>query len=77
MPIRFEVDAGARRVHVTVTGIVTLRDVLDTVNGVLAVPEFGPHFRVLSDHRGVERPVAVRDVEDMLDEARAWLDAGE
>lgn len=71
MPITFRVDAEARRVYVAVDGTFTLRDIIDTLQSVLALPEFGPEFQVLSDHRGVERPVTVEQVEDMLAFMRA------
>ena len=66
MPIRLTQDAEKRRVHFAVTGSFTLHDILDAVKSVLELPEFGPHFQVLSDHRGVERPATVQDVEDMV-----------
>lgn len=71
MPIGFTFDAEKRRVHFAVTGTFTLHDILEGVKGVLAMPEFGPHFQVLSDHRGVERPATVQDVEDMIAFMRA------
>lgn len=74
MPITFAVDGEKRRVHVTVTGTFSLHDIIDTLKGVLAMPEFGPEFQVLSDHRGVERPASVQDVEDMLAFMRASRD---
>ena len=66
MPITHTVDLEERRVHVAVTGSFTLHDILEMLRAVLAVPEFGPGFQVLSDHRGIEHPATVRDVEDML-----------
>ena len=71
MPITFELDAASRRVNFTITGEVALREVLDTVRAVLEIPEFGPGFQVLSDHSGVERPITVPEVEDMLAYMRA------
>jgi hypothetical protein len=71
MPINCELDAPRRRVHCTVAGTFTLHDILDTLRSVLAMPEFGPGFQVLSDHRGVERTATVQDVEDMLAFMRA------
>ena len=71
MSINFTLDAENRRVHYTVTGWFTLHDILDSLKALLEMPEFGPHFRVLSDHRGVERPATVHDVEDMLAFMRA------
>lgn len=71
MPITFSPDPERKRVHVTVTGTFTLHDILETLRGVLALPEFGPGFQVLSDHRGVERTATVQDVEDMLAFMRA------
>ena len=67
MAIAFTLDAEKRRVGFAVTGTFTLHDIIDSVRSVLELPEFGPHFQVLSDHRGVERPATVRDVEYMLD----------
>ena len=52
MPIEFSLDAEKRRVHSTVTGTFTLHDILEGLKSVLEMPEFGPHFQVLSDHRG-------------------------
>lgn len=66
MPINFTLVPEKRRVHFTVTGTFTLHDILGALDAVLKVPEFGPDFQVLSDHRGVERPATVQDVEDML-----------
>lgn len=66
MPITYTLDAEKRRVHFTISGTFTLHDILDSLKSVLAMPEFGPDFQVLSDHRGVERPATVQDVEDML-----------
>lgn len=71
MPISFTLDAENRRVYYIVTGTFTLHDILDSVKALLEMPEFGPHFQVLSDHRGVERTATVRDVEDMLSFMRA------
>lgn len=71
MSISFTLDAEKRRVHFIITGTFTLHDILDAVKSVLEMPEFGPGFQVLSDHRGVERPVSVQDVEDMLAFMRA------
>jgi hypothetical protein len=71
MPITFSLDAEKRRVHSTVSGTFTLHDILDGLKFVLEMPEFGPHFQVLSDHRGVERPATVQDVQDMLAFMRA------
>lgn len=71
MPITFTFDGEKRRVCFDVTGTFTLHDILDAVKGVLAMPEFGPDFQVLSDHRGVERPATVQNVEDMLAFMRA------
>lgn len=71
MPIAFRLDAEKRRVICTVDGTFTIHDIIDTLDGVLALPEFGPHFQVLSDHRGVERPATVQDVEDMVAYLRA------
>jgi hypothetical protein len=71
MSITFRLDAEKRRVHSTVTGTFTLHDILDALKSVLAMPEFGPDFQVLSDHRGVERPATVQDVEHMLAFMRA------
>jgi hypothetical protein len=71
MPISFTLDAQKRRVHFIVTGTFTLHDIIDNLKSVLAMPEFGPGFQVLSDHRGVERPASVQDVEDMLAFMRA------
>jgi hypothetical protein len=67
MAIAFMLDAQKRRVRVTVTGTFTLHDIIGAVRSVLELPEFGPHFQVLSDHRGVERPATVQDIEYMLD----------
>jgi hypothetical protein len=71
MPISFTLDAEKRRVHFIVTGTFTLHDIIDAVKATLALPEFGPEFQVLSDHRGVERPASVQDVEDMIAFMRA------
>jgi hypothetical protein len=71
MPINFSLEPGKRRVRFTVTGTFTLDDIIGALKSVLAMPEFGPHFQVLSDHRGIERPVTVQDVEDMLAFMRA------
>ncbi|HEU0298965.1 MAG TPA: STAS/SEC14 domain-containing protein [Longimicrobium sp.] len=71
MPITFSFDAERRRVHSTVEGTVTLHEMIEALKSVLAMPEFGPDFQVLSDHRGVERPATVQDVEDMLAFMRA------
>lgn len=66
MPINFIWTPGTRRVSFTVGGTFTLHDILDALRSVLEIPEFGPGFEVLSDHRGVERPATVANVEDML-----------
>ena len=66
MAISFTLDAEKRRVRFTVAGTFTLHDIIDSVRSVLDLPEFGPHFQVMSDHRGVERPATVQDVEDMV-----------
>lgn len=71
MPINFSLEPGKRRVRFTVTGTFTLDDIIGALKSVLAMPEFGPHFQVLSDHRGIERSVTVQDVEDMLAFMRA------
>jgi hypothetical protein len=71
MPISFTLDAEKRRVHFIIEGTFTLQDIIDNLTSVLAMPEFGPGFQVLSDHRGVERPATVQDVEDMLSFMRA------
>jgi hypothetical protein len=71
MPISFTLDAEKRRVHFIVTGTFTLHDIIDAVKSVLELPEFGPEFQILSDHRGVERPASVQDVEDMIAFMRA------
>ncbi len=71
MAIDFTVDAEKRRVHFIVAGTFTLHDILEAVRSVLALPEFGPGYQVLSDHRGVERAATVADVEDMLAFMRA------
>ena len=71
MPISFTLNPEKRRVNFEVTGTFTLHDIIDAVKSVLALPEFGPEFQVLSDHRGVERPASVQDVEDMLAFMRA------
>jgi hypothetical protein len=72
MAINFTLDEEKRRVHFIVEGTFTLHDILNAIRSVLALPEFGPDFQVLSDHRGVERPATVQDVEDMLAFMRAW-----
>lgn len=69
MPISFTLEPEKRRVRFTVSGTFTLDDIIDALESVLELPEFGPDFQVLSDHRGIERPATVRDVEDML----AWM----
>jgi hypothetical protein len=69
MPINFTLDSEKKRVNFTVEGTFTLDDIIANLKSVVAMPEFGPGFRVLSDHRGIERPATVRDVEDML----AWM----
>ena len=69
MPIDFTLDPAERRVRFTVTGTFTLDDIIGALKSVVAIPEFGPGFRVLSDHRGIERPATVQDVEHML----AWM----
>jgi hypothetical protein len=66
MPINFTFDPDKRRVHFTVAGTFTLHDILGALESVLEIPGFGPGLAVLSDHRGIERPASVRDVEDML-----------
>jgi hypothetical protein len=71
MSISFTLDVENRRVHFIITGSLTLHDILDSLKALLEMPEFGPHFQVLSDHRGVERPASVQDVEDMLAFMRA------
>jgi hypothetical protein len=71
MPISFTLDADKRRVNFAITGTFALHDIIDSLKSILDLPEFGPHFQVLSDHRGVERPATVRDVEDMLAFMRA------
>jgi hypothetical protein len=71
MPIEHRLDAEKQRVYFTVTGLFTLHEIIESLNAVLALPEFGPGFQVLSDHRGVERPATVQDVEDMLAYMRA------
>jgi hypothetical protein len=71
MSIDFTLDAENRRVHFIITGSFTLHDILDSLKALLQMPEFGPRFQVLSDHRGVERPATVQDVEDMLAFMRA------
>lgn len=71
MSISFTLDAEKRRVHFTVAGTFTLHDILEALRSVLEMPEFGPNFQVLSDHRGVERPATVQDVEDMVAFMRA------
>jgi hypothetical protein len=71
MPISFTLDAEKRRVHFIIEGTFTLQDIIGNLTSVLALPEFGPGFQVLSDHRGVERPATVHDVEDMLAFMRA------
>jgi hypothetical protein len=69
MPIDFTLDPDKKRVNFTIAGTFTLDDIIGALKSVVAMPEFGPGFQVLSDHRGVERPATVRDVEDML----AWM----
>jgi hypothetical protein len=69
MPINFTLDAGKRRVNFTVAGAFTLDEIIGALKSVEALPEFGPHFQVLSDHRGIERPATVQQVEDMI----AWM----
>lgn len=69
MPIDFTADPERRRVSFTVSGTFTLDDIIDALKSVLELPEFGPDFQVLSDHRGIERPATVQEVEDML----AWM----
>jgi hypothetical protein len=69
MPISFILEPERRRVRFTVSGTFTLDDIIHALKSVLELPEFGPDFQVLSDHRGIERPATVRDVEDML----AWM----
>lgn len=71
MPISFTLNPEKRRVNFEVTGTFTLHDIIETIRSVLALPEFGPEFQVLSDHRGVERPATPQDVEDMLAFMRA------
>ncbi len=69
MPLSFTCDPHERRVRVIVEGTFTLDDIVGMLRSVVAIPEFGPGFRVLSDHRGVERPATVQDVEGIL----AWM----
>lgn len=69
MPISFILEPEKRRVRFTVSGTFTLDDIIDALKSVLELPEFGPDFQVLSDHRGIERPATVQDVENML----AWM----
>lgn len=71
MSIAFTLDAEKRRVHFIIEGTFTLQDIIDNLQSVLAMPEFGPGFQVLSDHRGVQRPVTVPEVEDMMAFMRA------
>lgn len=69
MPISFTLEPEKRRVRFTVSGTFTLDDIIAALTSVLDLPEFGPDFQVLSDHRGIERPATVQDVENML----AWM----
>lgn len=69
MPINFILEPEKRRVRFTVSGTFTLDDIIAALRSVLGLPEFGPDFQVLSDHRGIERPATVQDVENML----AWM----
>lgn len=55
MPLRHHVDVKRRRVVATLSGEVSLAEMLDAITASVSHPDFEPGFDVYSDHTGITR----------------------
>jgi hypothetical protein len=66
MAVQAKLERDLKRVVIHVSGTVLVEDVLAAIDGIVADPDFGPGYDVLSDHRQVELPLTP-------DATKAWL----
>lgn len=62
MPVSYRIDADLRRVIATVTGIVTIEEMLDALLAVTDDPTYEPGFDIYSDHREIEQSLGTGQV---------------
>ncbi len=62
MPISYRIDKSRRLVELLVSGEFDTTEILQTVDSIVAEPDFQPGFEVISDNRGVTRPISTEQV---------------
>jgi hypothetical protein len=62
MPIRCWIEKEKNRVRAEVTGVFSLEEMLEAINGAVNDPLYKPGFDILSDHRKIERAVTTDQV---------------
>jgi hypothetical protein len=66
MPIDLEVSQERRRVTLTMSGVVSLADAIDTIEEAIRHPSYGPGYDILSDHTAVDVPLTPDATKRML-----------
>ena len=65
VPIQVRVDEGRRLVTVTISGVLTIDEILGSIDQVVRHPAFEPGFDVLSDHLAVQEPLTPPQAREM------------
>ncbi len=74
MPIGYEVDVERRRLVVSLSGRVSIEEMLDAIRSSVADPRFESGFDVLSDHTKLATPIAPGDVPRVIQCLRSVAD---
>jgi hypothetical protein len=62
MPIKRWIEKDKKRVYAVLTGKISLDEMIATINDSVEDADFEPGFDVLSDHSGIEQPIATNQV---------------
>ena len=74
MPIHFKVNKEKHQIEANLSGVVTIAEMLETINKSIQHPDFEPGFNILSDHCDVEKVITLEQVESTINLLMAYSD---
>ena len=66
MPIEYKIEKDKRRVFAVVTGIVSVKEIVQVITSIMKDPDFMPGFDILSDHTRIERPIETEQLKALV-----------
>ena len=70
MPIAASLDPQARIVRLVLTGTLTLSEMTAAIDAIVKEIRDGGGYDLLSDHRGIDTPATVEQLEGLVDHVR-------